>query len=727
MTEEKIRQLHKNVHTLASRRRMKEALDLLKRWARHQALWKVADRVAEIQENYKRMLEYTIQGFSDPQRETMYSNMQEEALQLADYLMFTALKTISGNPIYEEAREADHIEIDKGIGDLILYEARIDSARPSDDSDSELYEGYYAIIGKLFRSIWSYSALSREDYEVIAEYISSSQTHEEGVSVLISALTISLFETYDYRKILLLLQGYESRVRKVAVRSIVGLLGSMILFGDRMKGNVKIVNRINTLLENERFKRDLEVAIVNTVKTRETKRIQKTMAEEIIPELMKMRSELAEHIGDLSEVSTDALEGNPEWENILSNSSLKDKLKELNELQSEGSDVMLSAFSQLKGFSFFNIPANWFMPFSLRHPDVESIFSDFPAFGEMLETMNMICDSDKYSFALSVRRMPESQRKTVFGQLEGQFNQIKEEAVGEIFDTDSKRFEKEVNGYIRDLYRFFTLYSKGKKMTSALFDREFSVDVLPDFSKSVFDTDLLRLIAEFYFSKKYYAEAIPVIERLLDTDEAEGHFYQKLGFAYSAVKNYEKALENYRLAELMEEGGEWLTKQMGHTYRALGKYQEAAECYKAYSDQHPDDFDSIMNMGHALMSFGDYEGASKAYYHAYYLNNDSIHVLRALAWSEFRRGNYDKSRELYEKIILTSPTAMDLLNFGHLELAEGHYKSGVELYRNAALENKDSEKWIRETLTNDAEILTSVGIDIDMQKAISDYVLYLLN
>lgn len=726
MTEDKIRQLHKNVNALASRRRMKEALDLLKRWARHQALWKVADRVAEVQENYRRMLDYTMQGFNDPQRDSMYNAMQEEALQIADYLRFTALKTVANNPIYDEAREAEHIEIDKAVSDLILYEARIDTSRPVEDTESQLYDGYYSTIGKLFRSIWSAAALPRTDYEVMDEYLSSAYSREEGQSVLISALTISLFESFDSHKILLLLRGYESRHRKVSVRSIVGLLGAMVLYGERMKGNKEIADRVNALLEDDKFKTDLETAVLNTVKTRETKRIQKTMTEDIIPEIMKMRSELAEHIGDLNDVTPEILEGNPEWENILSNSSLKDKLKELNEMQTEGSDVMLSAFSQLKGFSFFNVPSNWFMPFTLKHPDIAGIFEEYPSFGEMLGTMSMICDSDKYSFALSIRRMPEAQRKTVFGQLEAQFQQFKEEAAGSVPDTDSKLFDREVNGYICDLYRFFTLFSKGKKMTSALFDRDFSVDHLPEFSRPVFDNDLLRLLAEFYFSKKFYPEAIPVIERLLDSDDADGSFYQKLGFAYSQVKNYKKALENYRLAELMEEGGEWLSKQMGHTYRALGKYEEAAECYKAYSEKHPDDFATIMNLGHALISSGNFEEAANTYYHAYYLNNDSIHVLRALAWAEFRRGNIDKSRDFYEKIILTSPTSIDMLNFGHLEVAEGHYKSGVELYRRAALENSESGKWIREALANDAEILSAAGIDSDMQKAITDYVLYLL-
>ena len=43
-------------------------------------------------------------------------------------------------------------------------------------------------------------------------------------------------------------------------------------------------------------------------------------------------------------------------------------------LQVEGSDVLMSAFSQLKDFDFFKDVTNWFLPFYKENPIVNKIF-----------------------------------------------------------------------------------------------------------------------------------------------------------------------------------------------------------------------------------------------------------------------------------------------------------------------------------------------------------------
>ena len=44
------------------------------------------------------------------------------------------------------------------------------------------------------------------------------------------------------------------------------------------------------------------------------------------------------------------LENNPEWEEMLEKNGLADKMRELTEMQSEGADLMMVTFSNLKGF-----------------------------------------------------------------------------------------------------------------------------------------------------------------------------------------------------------------------------------------------------------------------------------------------------------------------------------------------------------------------------------------
>ena len=68
-----------------------------------------------------------------------------------------------------------------------------------------------------------------------------------------------------------------------------------------------------------------------------------------------------------------SLDKNPEWQEILEQSGIADKLKELNDLQLEGADVFMSTFSGLKSFPFFKEAANWFRPFNTEYTAFSNI------------------------------------------------------------------------------------------------------------------------------------------------------------------------------------------------------------------------------------------------------------------------------------------------------------------------------------------------------------------
>ena len=92
------------------------------------------------------------------------------------------------------------------------------------------------------------------------------------------------------------------------------------------------------------------------------------MQNELIPEMLKLRPDISKKINNSTAmIDMSSLEENPEWEELLNKSGITDKIKELSQLQEEGSDVFMSTFSHLKSFPFFSDSANWFLPFSLEH------------------------------------------------------------------------------------------------------------------------------------------------------------------------------------------------------------------------------------------------------------------------------------------------------------------------------------------------------------------------
>ena len=108
--------------------------------------------------------------------------------------------------------------------------------------------------------------------------------------------------------------------------------------------------------------------LMNIIKSQDTQRISSKMQNEVLPELMKLRPDILKKLKNVSEESDiEMLDINPECEELLNKNGLGDKLKELTEMQMEGGDVMMVAFSNLKTFPFFNTVGNWFLPVSYTH------------------------------------------------------------------------------------------------------------------------------------------------------------------------------------------------------------------------------------------------------------------------------------------------------------------------------------------------------------------------
>jgi hypothetical protein len=129
----------------------------------------------------------------------------------------------------------------------------------------------------------------------------------------------------------------------------------VLLNREKFSASNDVKNRIALLLENDTVKRLVKKIQLQLIKSKETERITRKLNEDILPEMMKLSSKIGNNL-DPNELINDLKENeiNPEWEGYLKESGISDKLKEINNLQLEGSDVMMGTFSNLKTFPFFS-------------------------------------------------------------------------------------------------------------------------------------------------------------------------------------------------------------------------------------------------------------------------------------------------------------------------------------------------------------------------------------
>jgi tetratricopeptide (TPR) repeat protein len=191
------------------------------------------------------------------------------------------------------------------------------------------------------------------------------------------------------------------------------------------------------------------------------------------------------------------------------------------------------------------------------------------------------------------------------------------EAMEDEFKIDPESKNKIVNTqYLQDLYRFFKLHPVRKEYENIF---EFEIDVLNSepFSIIFADQKLIKNLAEFYFAKDRYFEALRLFIWLNDREKSF-EYLEKMGYCYQKMGKFNKAIELYQQAELFDKNKIWLQKKLGYCFRKTGDYSKAIEYYKNIIKSEPTDLNNLAYLGQLYIDIEDYESALKYYYKVEY-------------------------------------------------------------------------------------------------------------
>lgn len=673
----------------------------------------VADLLGRQKETYRYLIHYAIEGFNDEGRMKTLSDIVSSLNFINDYLLRESLATDSSDIYFstmrlERLRNSDlkeKIERYRNARtmDLLSHEANGSSDYRKDADDA---------LSGIFDYIWTMFGSKPADYDSLFQSMKDPDLPFEYKSQIISALLLGNLKFFDRKGLDTLLDIYDADISpRITARAMTAIVILLATHAERIESDMSLSSRLAVWKDSIVAYRQLREIVMSLIRARDTERISNKMKNEVLPELMKLRPEILSKFRNLSENSDlTMLEENPEWEEIMSKNGLGDKLKELTEMQMDGGDVMMMAFSNLKSYPFFNAVGNWFLPFFPRHSDLPSIFPEDSGFiYSFLDMEGVMCDSDKFSFALSLSRMPEEQRKMITEKLDGQMEQLKEAMADRKFKSSTPEFDTEVTRYVRDIYRFFKLYRR-KGDFSDPFATPLDFMSLPIVSEILANSEILNLVGTFYFKRGYYLEALPILLKLdaetSGLSDEDPQLWEKIGYCYHALGKIEKALEWYRKAEFIHPDSKWLIKKIAVCFRLLEKYEDAAEYYAKALTFSPENYNLLMNFGYSLAESGKFQDALVNFYHADYIKPDQPQTMRAIAWVELLNGNFGKSIELYQKLKLTDETKpSDLINEGHGNLLSGNLKGASRCYRMAAATSGFSMKDLEKELLKDAETI----------------------
>ncbi len=718
---------------------LKEAFESAKRCAVSEADWKTLDSLSSYERLYRSMTQYLQATINDPARHAHIAELKEFLLRTADkYLRAITMSNPNHKRncelYFQQAATYYYMKDASGLVPTLhrleKLSAKIDLASPSINGANEaMHRELFSTADDLFHRIWITQHLNSDESERISEFIRSKTVPDVFKALVISALTLALLFYYDKSKLLILLSHDYDEAELVTARKLTGIYLTIWRHPRRLTLDPDIKIRMSALCDDSEILEALRHTAKAVIRSRDTDRITARMKNEILPQLQKLQTELQrrfpsqQDLGDLLDP-----EKNPDWEEMLKEGGLQDSMQELSDMQLQGDDIMMMAFSNTKSLPFFNSLSNWLIPFTLSHPELDKITGDNRLIASTLaDNADFICDSDKYSMSIMMSMVnrhgtsPEMIRK-----MREQFDQLREEQATSFKSDTRPKLHTQITLYVRMLFRLTRLFPKSRQKFPDPFADFIIPSDLPFLDTLFSDNDEKNALATFFFNKGYYPEALSLMLQLENYEDiCTPQFMQKIGYAYQSTDNIPDALKYYHKAEFLSPDDKWLLRKLASLHRALGEHDKAVVYYRKLYSFSPDDSRITLNLANTLFDIGRYEEALKYYYKVDYLKGGSPRTWRPIAWCEFLLGNYERSHAFYDKIIHSKDVEYtDFINAGHLNLAENEINKALISYDKALSLYKGDTNEFLSVLMEDKNIFERLDLDKDMCLLLTDYLRY---
>lgn len=731
MNNIQVKQKYTDIYNSIKNREFKGAFDGIRKIIEEQQNWSLSERLTELESNYKYMIHYLLEGNKDPQQKELYIKFIRDAYILADDAIEFQLLQISSRYYYEKKRQMsvssplsvdDYIEVFTKLQDSLSVINLLSEVSEKENKESGIHTEREKVLQNLYYSVF---VSNRANDDLILSYeklMKNSILSENDKCAFISALTMNVLQRFDKRKINFLLDVCQNDSPQIAMRAIIGIIPVFQIYEKRWQYFPEISNRLNLLSDDSLFSNRLIIAIIQFIQAHETEKITKKLTEELIPEMMKLSPMIGKKINlDEWMGETGIDDKNPEWQKVLDESGLADKLQEFSELQIGGADVFHSTFSNLKTYPFFYEMSNWFLPFDINHSLLKNMFSDKKEREVLLATLfstKLMCNSDKYSMCFSMMVMPEEYRKMMISQLSAESAELKNMEKEEFAFTPFREEEIICKQYVQDLYRFFKLFSR-KADFFDIFNLHLNYHQLSMLEPIVSKQNNLQRIALYYFEKNNFKEALSAYKLLQQMQPNEVEISQKIGYCHQTLGNIPEALNAYLKAELIDENNLWNLRRIAHCYRILKEPESALRYYHRLEQLKPDDMNIQLNIGHCLLELKQCEEALNYYFKVEFSDNNNTRAWRSIAWTAFLLQKFDLAQNYYQQIIENKPNAHDYLNAGHVALCLDNLKKATEMYA-LSLKSAGSYDAFKTMLTEDREELIKSNVNIEIIPIILD-------
>lgn len=643
--------------------------------------WELMEEVENLWTTYQQMLQFMLQGVSDPQGSQMRQRIcRQLAFALSRLERQERLKNNANEKYVSTRKSLKNIPSFSTLVDQLEQVATEMAQAESDDSmrDSirthkleELEPQHEATLQNLFYWTWTSDLWQNSDQTQAHRMLLSDHIPAFDKAVFISAVTLSLLEFTDASKLLFLLDCYLVDDPQVAQRALVGFLLVLFLQFDRLKGNRELKERLFAYAEDPAFVHDAYSAMMQLQMSCTTDSVSTKMRNDIMPALMQSARRKQEEQKDLNLDELTKNGENPEWIKASDDDHLDAKIREMAEMQLDGADVYYSSFSLLKGYPFFGQMPHWFYPFSMRYvqaPALQGILD-----GQLGKVVRLIlhsspfCNSDKYSLGFMFQGLAGLGEAAVQAQIARQMppgtdlDDLAESAKEhKVSKADIRRH------YIFDLYRFYHSYPYKQQFPNPFATLK-DTPITPfgnSWMRQLFGqhSDELAQYADFLMRKEFYPAALHIFTTLAtnEFDPSLASIWQKTGFCHQKMGDTQAALHAYVVANNIKPNSRWTLSHLASLSHATGQMEQAAAYYQELLEQNPDNPKYLTNTALALTLCDRFEQAEPLLHKALYIDPQDTRTAILLAWCLMVNQQSSKAQKHLTDVLTAEPNNTDV-------------------------------------------------------------------
>ena len=634
-------------------------IERLKSLIDHRENYELQRQTADLTYAYHTMLQMFANGVNDPKQNEIYDQLclqcatlitkaeRYTRLQKERHTLYvkTAGRTHATSPIetmlsqLEDTDQAIHVR--QYVADQDL----------TDDDLDRLISQRETLRNEIFARTWTADLWEQTDLELYRDFFSNKKALYEDLLLVMSAITLSLTEYADEKKLELLVWVYRHDMGDRMDARIMAAFVILLYIEQKIDAyRYDIVRkRFAEIMQDSKAPQDLYDTVTACLFTSDTTETTAQIDNALLPimreEYLKQDTEEDYESFMLNQKERDVRESNPEARKIM---------QRLDMLHKDGADTSYNAFLTMKDYGFLNELAHWFAPFELRQATIWAMRRELSPRTVRNIYLQMyssdMCPIDKYKLMISLSKEPQLIDK--MGDLLPLNVESGMTTFEQIIPSQSRRTST-MRQTVYALWRFFSFHPEHTDIPWCRQPDQPPVptDIVPEIAAYIatsrtFEPHTQNLM-DFLVRYKKYRQAQTLADACLQSPAyAEDPAFNLLAAqVYLAQKQAKKAEKCLYIAYGSGIEPRTTLELLAQTATLNKNYSDATSFYAMLLEEDPENREWLKAKATCHAEAGETQKAIQALYGLCYLDNGSGASRLALAKLLFKDLQYDKALE----------------------------------------------------------------------------------